>query len=67
MAVPSPRRTEHRGCGEHRAYRSKKEAEWRVSWHLSCGKCRRGLVMRVWPCPDGQSFHVGHGRPWMPP
>jgi hypothetical protein len=63
MAVSAPR--PQTGCNGHRPYRSKAEATWRASWHLTCAKCARGLVMRAWP--HEQHWHVGHGRPWLPP
>lgn len=47
----------------HRPYRSKREAEAMLSWHLpsTCWKCRIGRTWRVFWCPCG-AFHVGHGR-----
>lgn len=55
---------QQRSCGGHRAYRSRAEALYRASWHLTCWKCAAGLVMDVWVClPTRQHFHIGHREP----
>lgn len=49
-------------CDGHRPYRSKREAQYVLGWHLHtlCRKCRRGLYWRVWEHQG--HWHVGHGR-----
>lgn len=60
MAVGMPKV----GCGGHRPYRSRAEAAYKASWHLSCHKCRSGLVIGVWLCePTRDHFHIGHRAP----
>jgi hypothetical protein len=65
MAVGSPRYQDALkiSCSRHRRYRSKADAMYALSWHLTCQKCREGGVMAVFPCEAGPFWHAGHRWP----
>lgn len=50
-------------CGPHAPYQTRAEARWRMSWHLTCFKCRLGKVMNYWHCDRCRSWHIGHRWP----
>jgi hypothetical protein len=48
-------------CGAHKPRRSKAEAVYAASWHLTCLKCKTVGPLGVWLClPSRAHFHIGH-------
>jgi hypothetical protein len=46
-------------CGAHKPRRSKAEALYAASWHLTCVKCKTVGPLGVWMCEYGH-HHIGH-------
>jgi uncharacterized protein (DUF983 family) len=53
------------GCGAHRPYRSRAEAQAKLSWHLTtvCPSCVAGKIFDAWLCMAKQHWHIGHAYP----
>jgi uncharacterized cupin superfamily protein len=50
-------------CGAHKPRRSKAEALYAASWHLTCTKCKTIGPLGVWQCePHRQHWHYGHKK-----
>jgi hypothetical protein len=56
-------------CGTKQRYRSFKRAWRAANWHVrtACLKCRAGLTLRPYRCPEpGHGCHLGHSA-WTHP